>query len=390
MVGMNFPKEALIRAHQEALMASMNGAFEGSPLSTRTREAFFAVPRHLFLERYREYASPEWQIIDEISLWQHLPAIYRCDGLGIHGNDGDEAIATISGPYFVLWMLEQLALERGMRVLEIGAGSGWNAGLLGWLVGPEGSVDSVEIIPDLARQAARGVARAGLQNVRIIEGDAGAALDEGRAYDRVVFTAGSYDLPAFLYDAVRPGGLLQLVLKCPGGGDVLFMLRRGEQGFSSESARRCEFVPLTGRGRLRELDAAPLASFGPWAELEAKVVAERPFYMGERGGPFLSRTFPLRSHLAIVEPRMRWFHQGFGLHDEPSGSLSLARDGRITVHGSRAAGEALDQHLQRWLALGMPSMASMSLRAFPAAAAPAAGAEEWLVRRPETDFLFHI
>lgn len=386
---MSIDTAALTQIHQEALLGGLREYFGPSGLSPRVEQAFFGVPRHLFLERYREYHDPAWRVVDDASLWRHLPAIYRNDGLGIFGKLGDDVVATISQPFFVLWMLEQLAVEPGMRVLEIGAGSGWNAGLLGWLAGPTGLVDSVEIIPELAEGARRGLSRAGRDNVRVLLGDAGAALDGDRTYDRAVFTAGSHDLPDFLYPRVREGGLLQLVLKCPGGGDVLILFRKRGGAFVSEGARPCQFVPLTGRGRMKGLDPIAREDSAAWNEVQGQIVERRPFFMGERGdATFLSRTFALRSYLALAEPRMQWFHDAFGLWDGEARSLALVADGSLTIHGGRSAGDALDAHVQRWLALGMPSMATLPVQAYPTGAAPSPGPGEWLLRRTATDFLW--
>lgn len=251
-----------------------------------------------------------------------------------------------------------------------------------------GAVDSVEILAPLAAAATRAISRAGLENVRILHGDAGSALEDDRTYDRVVFTTGSYDLPAFLYDRLRDGGLLELVLKCPGGGDVVLLFRKEGDTFVAHGGRPCEFVPLTGQGRMRELDVVPLDDFAPWRELADKVERTQPFFMGERGADrFLTRTFPLRSYLAVVEPRMRYFTDGFALWDEPSCSLALVRPGSLTVHGGPAAGRALDGHLQSWLAQGMPSMATMSVTAHRAGRAPAPRASQWVLRRPATHFV---
>jgi len=79
--------------------------------------------------------------IDETNLAQHLPAIYRDNGLGIFGDDPATTV-TISTPSFVLEMLELLQLRPGDREFELGTGSGWNAARLGYLVVPGGSVET--------------------------------------------------------------------------------------------------------------------------------------------------------------------------------------------------------------------------------------------------------
>lgn len=137
-------------------------------LSPRVIEAFYAVPRHWFVERYRHFCNPDWQHVTDADLHEHLPAIYRNDGLGIASTSSDEVIATISVPACVLYMLELLQIEPGHRVFEVGAGSGWNAGLMGHLAGPGGHVESVEFIPALTDHAARAITRSGLANVHIV------------------------------------------------------------------------------------------------------------------------------------------------------------------------------------------------------------------------------
>ncbi len=72
----------------------------------------------------------------------------------LYGEDDSNVLSTISQPSFVLRMLDMLQLRPGHRVFELGAGSGWNAALMGHLVGPEGQVFSLELIPEVARAAA--------------------------------------------------------------------------------------------------------------------------------------------------------------------------------------------------------------------------------------------
>ena len=79
--------------------------------------------------------------------------------------------STISQPSLVLRMLDMLQIEPGQKVFELGAGSGWNAALLGQLVGSAGHVYSLEILPDIAHRAAAAIQSLAIGNVSIIEGD---------------------------------------------------------------------------------------------------------------------------------------------------------------------------------------------------------------------------
>src|SRR5260370_33163780 len=154
----------LARVYQHRLLEVVWESLGGRFPEDRIRNAFFAVPRHLFVERYRTRANPEWHTV-AADLEEHLSAIYANGGLGIFYKEGDPRVATISAPYMVLSMLELLKLAPGQRVFEVGTGSGWNAALMGYLVAPGGSVETVEIIPELVEGARRGLRRGGLTPV---------------------------------------------------------------------------------------------------------------------------------------------------------------------------------------------------------------------------------
>ena len=94
---------------------------------------------------------------------------------------------TISQPSTVARMLQLLQLKSGDRVLEIGAGSGWNACLIGHLIGKKGSILSLEIVDELVEKARGRVEKLGIENVEILKKDF-RELDE--KFDKIIFTAG--------------------------------------------------------------------------------------------------------------------------------------------------------------------------------------------------------
>src|SRR5207247_4227997 len=129
------------------------------------------------------------------NLKEHLPTLYSDRPLGLFGEDENNPISTISQPSLVLRMLDMLQLHRGQTVFELGAGSGWNAALMGHLVGPAGHVYSLEIIPEVAQMAVDTIATLGITNVHIIAADGGEGYAAGAPYDRAIFTAGNCCLP---------------------------------------------------------------------------------------------------------------------------------------------------------------------------------------------------
>src|SRR5262249_33844858 len=157
----------------------------------------------------------------------------------LFGDDDEKVLSTISEPSFVLRMLDLLRLEPGQRVFELGTGSGWNAALIGNIVGPSGHVYSVEIIPELAKQASETIKSLGIETVSVMEADGGEAYAWGAPLARATSPAGTYDLPRHFYQQIKPDGLLLVVIKSEGGGDTLFILKKVEDHFESMEAMQC-------------------------------------------------------------------------------------------------------------------------------------------------------
>jgi protein-L-isoaspartate(D-aspartate) O-methyltransferase len=113
--------------------------------------------------------------------------------------------ATISQPFVVGWMTELLQPAETHRVLEIGTGSGYQAAVLSPLVK---SVYTIEIVPELARSAAKRLADLGYKNVVVREGNGYAGWAEKAPFDRVILTAAPDDIPQALIAQLAPGGRL--------------------------------------------------------------------------------------------------------------------------------------------------------------------------------------
>ena len=157
--------------YQRQLLDHARQINHDTPISDETARAYLATPRHRFVRRYREWTSPHWQEVTESNLGEHLPTLYADNAIILFGDDDNNIQSTISQPSFVLRMLDLLQLQPGHTVLELGAGSGWNAALIGKLVGPTGRVFSLEIIPDMAERASAAIAEFGITNVQVIAAD---------------------------------------------------------------------------------------------------------------------------------------------------------------------------------------------------------------------------
>jgi protein-L-isoaspartate(D-aspartate) O-methyltransferase len=186
--------------------------------SPRVVEAFAAVPRHVFVPP---------SLVDQAYEDQALPLF-------------DDQ--TISQPSMIAFMLKQLAPEPEHRALEVGAGCGYAAALLAELVR---SVDAIEIRPALAAHARRCLARAGVRNVTIHEGDGSRGLPGYGPFDRILVSAGAPRVPDALIAELAPGGRIAIPVG-DGKEQVLVMGTKSEDGKRVDWLRSmpCVFVPL--------------------------------------------------------------------------------------------------------------------------------------------------
>jgi protein-L-isoaspartate(D-aspartate) O-methyltransferase len=173
---------------------------------------------------------------------------------------GEEAISSVSAPYLIAEMLGQAAdalggLE-GRHALEIGSG-GYNASLLRELVGPSGSVTTVDIDPEVTDRAVACLAAAGYHDVSVVCADAEHPIAPSRRYDLIIVTAGAWDIPPAWRDQLTDDGVLVVPLRTFGITKSWALRQRGDR-LVSESHRQCGFVSVQGDGahQVRYVDIA--------------------------------------------------------------------------------------------------------------------------------------
>jgi protein-L-isoaspartate(D-aspartate) O-methyltransferase len=388
--------------HQRQLLDQSRRIFQKTPISRATENAYLATPRHWFVRRYREWGKPEWQPVTAGNLEQHLAVLYADRPLVLFGDEDNNALSTISQPSFVLRMLDMLQLQPGQTVFELGAGSGWNAALMGRLVGSAGRVFSLEIIPEVARAATEAVQAAGITNVSIVVADGGDGYPAGSPYDRAIFTAGTYDLPHSFFEQIKDGGLLMAVIKLEGGGDTLFLLRKIKDHFESVDSVGCAFVQLRGKHQIEGLNPVVLNTLPEWAYLQNKEVSRIRFWWGGKGPEsFVWRTAAIRFFLAISEPHFRAFKTEkiagrpmedhyFGLRDQEQRSLVLAKDDWLITYGNPSVTERFLKRVRQWVDLGMPASAGFKLQVYPNDRLPAVHDRQWIVKRNGSTFLWSL
>ncbi|NJC73026.1 methyltransferase, FxLD system [Planosporangium thailandense] len=197
--------------------------------SAPVEAALRAVPRHAFV--------PE----------ATLDQAYDVDLAVITKRSSDGTpLSCASVPSLVATMLDQLQVASGDRILEIGAGTGYNAALLAHLTGPTGQVTTVDIDPDVTAGARRTLDATGHRDVHVITRDGALGDPERAPYDRIIVTVGAWDIPTAWTDQLAPGGRLVVPLRWRGQTrSVAFTHDDGR--LVSDSVELCGFVPMIGQ-----------------------------------------------------------------------------------------------------------------------------------------------
>jgi protein-L-isoaspartate(D-aspartate) O-methyltransferase len=152
---------------------------------------------------------------------------------------------TISQPYVVAFMTEQLRLKRDARVLEIGTGSGYQAAILAELAT---EVYTVEIIEPLAKNAEATLTRLGYKNVHVKAGDGYKGWPEHAPFDAVIVTCAPDHVPQPLVDQMKEGGRMIIPVGEP-GEQQLYLLEKKNGRLEQRTVLPVRFVPMVGEAQ---------------------------------------------------------------------------------------------------------------------------------------------
>ncbi|MGW4966382.1 methyltransferase, FxLD system [Nonomuraea sp. NPDC004186] len=346
-------------------------------ISDPVAAALLAVPRHLFVPG-----------VDPGDAYRDEPIVTKRD-------DAGRPISSSSQPAIMATMLDQLGVEPGHRVLEIGAGTGYNAALLARLAGPAGHVVSVDIDEDIVARAGRHLSAAGAERVEVVCADGVQGFAERAPYDRVIATVGVWDLAPAWLEQLGAGGRLVAPLDLR-GVQVSVALERAGDHWASRSVAPCGFMRMRGAFAgpeaivvLRQ-DPELMLGLPEWREIGDVLAAldAEPDEVAVDGGeevaygPGVTLWLALRdSRCCVLTGRLgQGYGMSIGLVDGDAIALLGGRGAHVARgrgptgpglaaqgHGPGGAALAADLagHVRAWNEAGRPETGDLRIHAYP-------------------------
>jgi protein-L-isoaspartate(D-aspartate) O-methyltransferase len=370
----------------------------GAVTSEAVKRAFSRVKRHRFLDHWYRLEGGaqqiEWALVpfdrdrpDDASLEQ----IYSDRSL-VTRIDGFCATSSTTAPQLMAWMLEALELRPGLRVLEIGTGTGYNTALLAELVGDPGLVYTMELQQEVVDQARLSLEAEGYGGVHAVAGDGFHGFPTGAPYDRIIATVGCSDVSPRWVEQLAEDGIMVVPLQHGASHPLIRVTRSRADRALGRVVGSSQFMDVAGM----------LACANPWQsyliggmEEEALWVRDLPCMPPPEHvsrGIFQDPTHRDLHFFLSLSSRELWRStRGYGLADPGSGAAIVVSGDGVRGYaraGRTAAAERLYSRLlgliEEWEALGCPCALDYDLQFLPKQISPSLGREgppEWVIER---------
>jgi protein-L-isoaspartate(D-aspartate) O-methyltransferase len=373
----------------------------GALRSARIEQAFRRVLRHRYIEGWYRLEAARlqavWHRVDfdrENPDPEGLRTVYSDRSL-VTRVDGYLPTASSSQPSVMSTMLELLAVEPGMRILEIGTGTGYNSALLAELVEDPARVFTIEVQEDVARSAREALAREGYAGIHVLQADAVQGAREGAPYARIEATVGCPDISPRWLEQLAPEGIMLLPLQ---HGHIHPLVRITADSKSIGWARgaaveHSAFMSIQGE----------MASANPWQSYLIAGLPDKPAHqdplpiplpsLAAGQDPLVDVSYRALYFFLTLSSRELWrTNEGFGVAD-PSGSATalVTSSGLLSFHRDDGASHAA--HLRKrlvallriWDDLGRPTPDAFDMTFVPKREIPSLNGHrgrEWVIERP--------
>jgi protein-L-isoaspartate(D-aspartate) O-methyltransferase len=353
------------------------------PLAPAVREALLQVPRHIFVPNYYEHRQKQTAPAssDEQAWHIWLQAIYRDQALTTQLDERGLPISSSSQPSVMALMIEHLALQPGMRVLEIGTGTGYNAALLAALTGDPHTVTTIDIDPALSDQARSPIEQVVGEGMTILAGNGLQGYAPHAPYDRIIATGSFLPIPHAWIDQLAPAGRLVMDLRGRFAGGLLLVCKQADghalgrflmdlPGISFLHLRSASQEPATlpslrGYQQFSLQEQVSLPEDDPAYGCATHFATHEQFRSQDAINLWLQWAFP--------ELGIKWKGSPEALSavltDYLTQTVATVKPQthaiEIMVYGARPLGSELHSAYQGWLTAGQPTLASSTLHIHP-------------------------
>ena len=385
--------DATIRTHIERMHGNL-AKIDALRLNANwLKQALFNVPRHLFIEQYYDDEEPDGiaHVESPIPTAKQLEAIYSNRGLMIR----EDPHSAASQPALIFGMLDDLTLTHGCKVLEIGTGSGWNAGLIAFRVGDESLVYSIDLQADLVEKARKHLSSAGFNRVHLRTGDGGLGWDR-ETFDRIIVTVGSPDIPPAWIESLAEDGILVMPLKTRGAGDPILRLHKQGNTLTGTITRWAGFMDLQGNFKSSTEDALEPSSD---PVLEA-LLQEEPTFVPLRA--YVGSDYALYLRLNGEPMETLWeYKEQRGMHsvllDRELPALCVPRsiyepkpENRVDAYGNPQGVDRFIAKIEEWINLGSPKITDYHIELIDPAASDDVALHSYIDKRPNATLRFSL
>ena len=357
------------------------------------KQALFKVPRHLFIQQYYDDEVPDGivQVESPKPTSKQLETIYSDRGLMIREHPHSAA----SQPVLIFGMLDDLKLTEGIKVLEVGTGSGWNAGLIAFSVGDDSLVYSIDLQADLVEKARKHLSSVGFDAVNLRAGDAGLGWD-GETFDRIIVTVGSPDIPPAWAESLAEGGILVMPLKTRSVGDPILRMQKRDGKLTGKFTQWAGFMNLQGDFcSTSEERLEP-----PWEPIIEALLQEEPtsvalpticnthcaFWLRLNGEP-METLGEFKGHRVMAPILLD--RELPALYVPHSGSPFKAEK-RMSVFGSPQLVDPFIKRLEEWIDLGEPKYTDYHIELINPTESDDVTSHSYIDKRPNATLRFSL
>jgi len=388
-------KESVPSSYIDAIADDLDG------LPDSVRRALLSVRRHRFLDGWFRLEidglQANFRRVDfdrDHPSDQALSNVYSNRAL-LTAHDGIFGTSSTTQPSLVARMLIALDVRPGMRVLEIGTGTGYNAALLAELCQDPSCVFTIECQRDVADRAHNFLHEEGYGGVHVIVGDGFEGAGEGAPFDRIIATAGCSDISPHWVKQLAPGGALLVPLQ-HGLADPLTHLTHAP-GFPGSVKGRivgpASFMKIQGKlewqNPWQTLNKSGLQETPQWQRpipdlLKLSDAAEHPFRAPGHWG--------FRFYLALCSQNLWYDNTGYGVANADGDCIVKFTSREIEAYASSANVDCVEglhsgllARIEEWNALGCPVPTDYEIRLSPHAQCevpPENPDREWRIERP--------